>query len=79
MNTSMKTSKDNVMLSGLIVAGVSMFLVGSAMANDDTRAVVNSASRIVQSVAAPVPAAMQPIMYREAAIIVSAPRLHAHA
>jgi len=79
MNTTMKTSKDNLMLSALVVYGLGMLVMGSAMASAETRGVIDSASRLVHSVATPTPAAMQPVLYREAAIIVSAPRLNNHA
>ncbi|MEP7157164.1 MAG: hypothetical protein ABI905_15395 [Betaproteobacteria bacterium] len=79
MNTTMKTSKDNVMLSALVVAGLAMITIGSAMANAETQTVMASASSIVHAVATPTPTAMQPILYREAAIIVSAQRLQDNA
>lgn len=77
MMMSMKSSKDNVLLSALLLAGVTMIAVGTAMANAETRDVIDSASSIVHSVGTPTPTAMQPILYREAAIIVRASRIAA--
>ena len=73
MNTSMNTGKDNLLMTTLVVTSLVMATLGPALANPDTRAVMNSVSRTVQSVSTPT--AMQPILYREAAIIVTAPRL----
>ncbi|MEO8103348.1 MAG: hypothetical protein ABI790_12535 [Betaproteobacteria bacterium] len=75
MNTSMKTSKDNMLMTTLLVTGLFMATLGPALARQDTAAVMDSASRMVQSVSTPT--ALEPIMYREAAIIVTAPRIKA--
>ena len=75
MMMSMKSSKDNVLLSALLLAGVTMIAVGTAMANAEGRNVMDSASSIVRSVGTPTPTAMQPILYREPAIIVRASRI----
>ena len=75
MMMSMKSSKDNVLLSALLLTGVTMIAVGTAMANAQSRDVLDSASSIVHSVGTPTPTAMQPILYREPAIIVRASRI----
>jgi hypothetical protein len=77
MNNAMKTSKDNFLMTTLIVAGLGVAILAAALENQDTQAVMNSAGQLVQSVSTPT--AMQPVLYREAAIIVTAPRIHAAA
>ena len=74
MNTSMKISIDNLLMTTLVVTAGLMMTIGPVLTSPGTQAAMNSASRIVQSV--PTPPAMEPLMYREAAIIVIAPRLH---
>ena len=73
MYAPMKTSKDTLLMSALIVAGYAMATMAPLFTSTDVHATVNSASDVAQSVWSP--AAMQPILHREAAIIVSAPRL----
>ena len=73
MYAPMKTSKDTLLMSALIVAGYAMATMAPLFTNPDAPATVNSASEVAQSVWTP--AAMQPILHREAAIIVSAPRI----
>ena len=73
MKTAMKTSKDNLLMTTLIATGLIMLTVGPILDSDDTQAMMNSASGIVQSVSSPT--AMEPVVYREAAIIVTAPRV----
>ncbi len=75
MKSSMKISKDNLLMTTLVVTGLAMATLGPAMNGADTEAAMDSAGRIVQSVSTPTPTAMQPILYREAAIIVTAPRI----
>ena len=73
MNTAMNTGKDNLLMTTLVVTSLVMATLGPALSSQDARAVMNSARSIVQSVSTPT--AMQPILYREAAIIVTAPRV----
>lgn len=73
MNTSMNIAKDTLLLSTLIVVAVTMVLLSPLLASREAHAVIDSASSIAQSVSTPT--AMQPILYREAAIIVTAPRI----
>ena len=73
MNTAMKTGKDNFLMATLVLTGLVMAAVGPALTSPDAQAIVNSASGIVQSVSSPT--ALEPILYREAAIIVTAPRV----
>ena len=75
MKASMKTSKDNLFMSTLVLVGLVMATLGPVMTDVNALSVVTSAGRAVQSVATPTPTAMEPIQYREAAIIVTAPRL----
>lgn len=75
MKTSMKTSKDNLLMTALIATGLIALTLGPILDNSDAQAVMNSASGIVQSVSSPT--AMEPVLYREAAIIVTAPRVAA--
>ena len=74
MKTSMKVSLDNLLMTAVVVTTGLMMAIGPVLTSPGTQAAMNSASRIVQSVSTP--PAMEPIMYRDAAIIVSAPRLH---
>ncbi len=74
MNNAMKTSKDNFLMTTLIATGLGMGILSAVLENQDTQAVMNSAGQLVQSVSTPT--AMEPVLYREAAIIVTAPRLH---
>ena len=73
MSTSMNTSKDTILMSALFVVGFAMATLGPLLASPDAHAAVNSSSGVAQSVWTP--AAMQPILHREAAIIVTAPRI----
>ena len=73
MNNAMKTSKDNFLMTTLIATGLGMGILSAVLENHDTQAVMNSAGQLVQSVSTPT--AMQPVLYREAAIIVTAPRI----
>ena len=73
MPTSMTTRKDNLLMTTLIAASLAMATFGPMLSSPDARAVMNSADAMVQSVSTPT--AMQPILYREAAIIVTAPRV----
>jgi hypothetical protein len=73
MKPSLKISKDNLLMSTLVLAGLVMATLGPALDGQDTQAMMNSAGRLVQSV--PTPSALEPVMYREAAIIATAPRL----
>ncbi|MBL0122084.1 MAG: hypothetical protein IPP88_04930 [Betaproteobacteria bacterium] len=73
MNNAMKTSKDNFLMTTLIATGLGMGILSAVLENQDTQAVMNSAGQLVQSVSTPT--AMQPVLYREAAIIVTAPRI----
>ncbi len=75
MKTQLKTSKDNLLMSTLVLTGLVMATLGPLVADADTSAVIDSAGKIVKSVATPT--AMESIQYREAAIIVTAPRLRA--
>ncbi len=77
MKSSMKISKDNLLMTTLVVTGLAMATLGPAISGTDTEAAMNSAGGIVQSVTTPT--AMQPILYREAAIIVTAPRIRSAA
>lgn len=73
MNNAMKTSKDNFLMTTLIVAGFGVAILNAALESQDTQALLNSAGQLVQSVSTPT--AMQPVLYREAAMIVTAPRV----
>lgn len=73
MNNAMKTSKDNFLMTTLIATGLGMGILSAVLENQDTQAVMHSAGQLVQSVSTPT--AMQPVLYREAAIIVTAPRI----
>jgi len=73
MKTPMKTSKDNLLMTTLIATGLIALTLGPILDSGDAQAVMNSASGIVQSVSSPT--AMEPVLYREAAIIVTAPRV----
>ena len=75
MKTSPTTSKDNVLMSALIAVSLLVPLLGPLLAGAGAQSAVNSAGRAVKSVGTPTPAAMEAIQYREAAIIVTAPRL----
>ena len=75
MKTSTTLSKDNLLMTTLVVTSLMMATLGAAATSQDTEAVLNSAGRIVQSVSTPT--ALEPILYREAAIIVTAPRIRA--
>lgn len=74
MNTSMKISLDNLLMTAVVVTTGLMMTVGPFLSSPDAQAAMKSAGHIMQSVSTP--PAMEPLMYREAAIIVSAPRLH---
>ena len=73
MKSPLTFNKDNLLMATLVVTSLTMATLGPAVAGQDKEAVMNSASRIVQSVSTPT--AMEPILYREAAIIVTAPRI----
>jgi hypothetical protein len=73
MKQQFQSSKDNVLMSVLVMTGLVMATLGPVVADADTNAAMNSAGRVVKSVATPT--AMESIQYREAAIIVTAPRL----
>ena len=73
MNTLIRTSKDNLLMSALIVTGLTMAAIGPVLTNADARSVINSAARLVQSVSTPT--AIQPLLKQEAAIIAVSPRL----
>ncbi len=73
MNATIKTSKDTLLMSALIVISLTSASLGSLLTSPDAQAAVNSTSGVSQSVWTP--AAMQPILHREAAIIVTAPRI----
>ncbi len=75
MKLQLKTSKDNLLMSALILTGLVMATIGPLVADADTTAAIDSAGKLVRSVATPT--AMESIQYREAAIIVTAPRLRA--
>lgn len=69
MNPTLKTSKDNALMATLVVTGLVMAMLGPVLTSRDAQAVIGTIS-------ASTPAALQPILEREAAIIVTAPRLH---
>lgn len=73
MNNAMKTSKDNFLMTTLIAVGLGVAILSAALENQGTQAVMSSAGQLVQSVSTPT--AMEPVLYREAAIIVTAPRI----
>lgn len=73
MNKATRSSIDNLLMSILVGSGLLMATLGPAVSNPHTLAVMNSVSRTVQSVSAP--AALPPVPYQDAAIIVTAPRL----
>ena len=75
MKALMKTSKDTILMSALIAATFSMATLGPLLASSDAEAAATAASGVAQSEWTP--AAMQPILHREAAIIVTAPRIKA--
>ncbi len=78
MNASMNTSKDTFLTSALIVASLTMATLGPLLNSTDAHAAVTvgaASGDTTQSVWTP--AAMQPILHREAAIIVTAPRIKA--
>ncbi len=75
MKLPLKSSKDNLLMSALILTGLVMATIGPLLADADTTAAIDSAGKIVKSVATP--SAMESVQYREAAIIVAAPRLRA--
>lgn len=75
MKPSMKIGKDNLLMSMLVVVSLVMATFGPLLTDGHAQSVVTSAGRAVKAVATPVPTAMEPIQYREAAIIVTAPRL----
>ena len=79
MKTSLTTSKDNVLMSVLIAVSLLVPSLGPLLAGEEAQSAVNSAGRAVKSVGTPTPVAMEPIQYREAAIIVTAPRLRTSA
>ena len=72
MNTLIRTSKDNLLMSALIATGLTMATIGPLLSNADPRSVIHSAARLVQSVSTPT--AMQPLLKQEAAIIAVSPR-----
>jgi hypothetical protein len=77
MNLSMNTSKDNLLMTTLVAAGFLMATLGPALASQETRAVMDSAGRLLQAVTATTATtANEPVLYPEAAIIVAAPRLY---
>ena len=69
MNTSMKTSLDNLLMTTLIVTSLLMATLGPALTS-------RNAQTVIGTVSASTPAAMQPLLEKDAAIIVTAPRLH---
>lgn len=73
MNASTKTSKDTLLMSALVVASFAMATLGPLLNSPDAHAAAHASSSAAQSVWTP--AAMQPILHREAAIIVTAPRI----
>ena len=73
MKRQLTTSKDNLLMSALVLTGLAMVTLGPLVADTDTRAAIDAAGKIAKSVATPT--AMESIQYREAAIIVTAPRL----
>lgn len=81
MKASMKIGKDNLLMSTLVVVALVMPTLGPVLTDLHVQSVVTSAGRAVkavqgvQGVATPTPTAMEPIQTREAAIIVTAPRL----
>ena len=74
MNTVMKMGKDNFLMATLVATGLAMVTVGPVMNSPESLAAAHSAGRLVQSVSTPT--AMEPILYREPAIVVTAPRIH---
>ena len=77
MNNSMKTGIDNLLMTTLVVTSLVMVIAGPALSGQDTQAVISLANHHVQAVSTP--AAVEPILQPEAAIIVTAPRLRAAA
>ena len=69
MNSMLKTSKDNLLMTTLVVTSLVMATLGPVLNSRDAQAVIGMLS-------ASTPAAMKPIVEKEAAIIVTAPRLH---
>lgn len=76
MKTVMKPGKDNLLMSALLLSGAIMVALGPLTNDGSARATLHS---VADSVSAPVPAAMTPIPYRDAAIIVTAPRIRSAA
>ena len=76
MKPQLNISKDNLLMSAVVVTGFVMATLGPWVSSDDTNAAMASAGKIVKSVATPT--AMESIQYREAAIIVTAPRLRSN-
>ena len=75
MNATTKTSKDTLLMSLLIAVSFASAALAPLLTSQDAHAAVSSADGATQSVWTPT--AMQPILHREAAIIVTAPRIKA--
>lgn len=79
MNASMKTSKDTFLTSALIVVSLAMAMLGPLLNSPVAQAAVTVSPTADAAQSVWTPAAMQPILHREAAIIVTAPRINAGA